>query len=181
MCSLGFEGLKGSHDDYRELLVFSEKGDWETAKIMFKHDPKAISALELLKLMPLEVLELQETKYGYTELHTVVVEGNVEVAKAMVEKHSKLTQIREHNGSVPLKVAAEYITDRQEEMVNYLWSVTRNVEPITALDMIAGRPFAFLSGCKLTLWERWIYSVIAVDLLPAPAPKHMKGDVENHL
>ncbi|KAI3983098.1 hypothetical protein MKX01_035379 [Papaver californicum] len=140
----------------------------------------------------------------------------------MVEKHSKLTQIREHNGSVPLKVAADYVTDRQEEMVKYLLSVTRDEEPspfsgpcgasllcslidsnfydialcvvqrypklvieqskntqVTALDMIAGRPFAFLSGCKLTLWERWIYSVIAVDLLPYPARKHMEGDVEN--
>ncbi|XP_026398123.1 uncharacterized protein LOC113293892 [Papaver somniferum] len=140
----------------------------------------------------------------------------------MVDKHSKLTQISEKNGSVPLKVAADYVTDRQEEMVNYLWSVTTNEEPspfsgpdgasllcslidanlydtalcvvqmypslateesknskVRALDMIAGRPFTFLSGCKLTLWERWIYSVITVDLLPPPVCQLLKGDVEN--
>lgn len=245
-CNPVFEGKKGSHDDYRELLVFAEKGKWEAAKLMFKHDPNAISAVvtehsdtalhiaanagqwmfveELLKLIPLEVLELQETKYGYTALHTVVVEGNVEVAKTMVEKHSKLTQLRERNGSVPLKVAADYVTDRQEEMVNYLWSVTRNEEPspfsgpdgasllcslidanlydtalcvvqqypslgieksknsqVRALEMMAGRPFTFPSGCKLTVWERWLYSVIAVDLLPAPFCQLMKEDVENPL
>ncbi|KAI3955761.1 hypothetical protein MKW98_006121, partial [Papaver atlanticum] len=93
----------------------------------------------------------------------------------MVKKNPKLTQIREYNGLIPLKVAADYVTDRQEEMVNYLWSATRNEEPNpfsgpqdialsvvqkypnlviqesenskdTALEMMAGRPFTFLSG-----------------------------------
>ncbi|KAI3955751.1 hypothetical protein MKW98_006111 [Papaver atlanticum] len=241
------QGMKGSHDiEYPELRRFAEEGNWETAKSLFKYDSEAVSAVVteyshtalhiaanarqwtfvkgLLELMQPEVLALQETKYGYTALHTVVVEGNVEIAKAMVKKNPKLTQIREYNESVPLKVAADYITDTQEEMVNYLWSATTDEEPspffgphgasllcslvdanfydiaicivqkypnlviqesenskVTALEMMAGRPFTFLSGCKLTLWERWMYSVIAVDLLAVPCSKHMKGDVENPL
>ncbi|KAI3861183.1 hypothetical protein MKW92_015055 [Papaver armeniacum] len=229
-----------------ELRVYAEEGNWEKIQDLLKDDPELVSkpvteyshtllhiaadarqwmfVEELLKIMSPETLELQETKYGYTALHTVVVEGNVEVARAMVEKNPKLTQIREGNGSVPLKVAAEYITERQEEMVNYLWSATQNEEPspfvgphgasllcslidanlydialrvvqdhpnlliekskkskVTALEMMAVRPFTFLSGCKLTFWEHWIYSVIQVDFSAAPAHKPIKGDVENLL
>ncbi|KAI3862966.1 hypothetical protein MKX03_005349 [Papaver bracteatum] len=131
-----------------ELGVFAEKGDWQAAELLFQYDPQSVSEVageysqtalhiasnakqwtfveKLVEIMERKHLELQETKYGYTALHTVVVEGNVEVAKAMVKKNPRLTQIREYNGSLPLKVAADYITDRQEEMVNYLWSATKN-------------------------------------------------------
>ncbi|KAI3945420.1 hypothetical protein MKW92_040784 [Papaver armeniacum] len=84
---------------------------------------------KLLSLMKPEDLELKETKNGYTALHTVIVEGNIQFAKKMVEMNPTLTQICDNNGSVPLKLAADFVTGRQGEMIKYLWDVTRDENP----------------------------------------------------
>ncbi|KAI3962899.1 hypothetical protein MKW92_050602 [Papaver armeniacum] len=163
--------------------------------------------MEIVKLMPIEALQLKETGlFGRTALHVAAVYGNNKAAELMVKKNPALTQIRDSRGRVPLELAIQHVTVGQKETVEYLYSVTRDegqspfsgsdgarllfhaidanlydlaltlVErfpnlviqetperKLSGLEVMVQRPFAFLSGAKLTWWQRFIYSTIQLD------------------
>lgn len=118
-----------------------------------------------------------------------------------------LTQIRNCDGRVPLALALMYTTDAQKEIVEYLYSVTRDEYPSPfsghggasllcdaineefydiasslvlrfpglvctrskwskqyGFEILVEKPFTFLSGARLTWWQRFIYSLIQVDM-----------------
>ncbi|RZC67988.1 hypothetical protein C5167_011674 [Papaver somniferum] len=79
--------------------------------------------------MPSEALALKDSKYGFTALHTAAMEGNTRVAKLMVTTNGALTQIRDNYGRVPLHIASKYVSDGQKEVLQYLYSVSRDNDP----------------------------------------------------
>ncbi|KAI3958672.1 hypothetical protein MKW98_030337 [Papaver atlanticum] len=95
---------------------------------------------EILKVMPLEALELKERYYQNTALHQAVWDGNTKAAELMVKKNPKLTQIRDKWGAVPLLLAIKSISSGQKETALYLYSVTRDEDP---------SPFSGYDGAEL--------------------------------
>ncbi|KAI3949484.1 hypothetical protein MKW92_042560 [Papaver armeniacum] len=164
---------------------------------------------ELVKIMPLEALEFKETKDGDTVLHLAAVSGITEAAKAIVKVNPRLTQMCNDSGWVPLLSAASYVSssskEHQKEMVEYLYSVTRDDNPspfkdiplslveqypdlpistddgICALEVLAQQPTAFLSGSHLAFSDRLIYKYIQVESPSTCQIRHyaIEGDVEN--
>ncbi|KAI3963136.1 hypothetical protein MKW92_003861 [Papaver armeniacum] len=85
---------------------------------------------ELLKLVPPQTLEYVNTD-GHTILHKAANLGDIKFIKALVERNPNLTQIRSNEGrpSVPLIYAALSFTDGQKEVLEYLYSVTKDEDP----------------------------------------------------
>lgn len=205
------------------------EGDWGKARKILKQYPTAIKYLctyrsretvlhvaaehehevfveEALKLMPLELLEFRDQRRGLTALHIAAIAGNLKIAEMLVTKNPRVIQIRSIKGTLPLEEAVLAFTTGQRKTVEYLYSVTKNVEPspftgskgarllvniidagfydiatsivwespelvdeispehgACGLEWMIQRPFAFLSGSRLTWWQRCIYSFIQVD------------------
>ncbi|KAI3996022.1 hypothetical protein MKX01_037519 [Papaver californicum] len=96
---------------------------------------------EILKLMTPKVLEYKICTNGNTALHTAASRGINEAAVMMVQKNSKLTQIRNHDGRTPLEYALFFVTAGQKKIVEHLYSVTRDEEP--------NSPFSGNDGARL--------------------------------
>ncbi|XP_026452763.1 ankyrin repeat-containing protein At5g02620-like isoform X2 [Papaver somniferum] len=201
------------------------EGDWGKARKILKQYPTAIKYLctyrsretvlhvaaehehevfveEALKLMPLELLEFRDQRRGLTALHIAAIAGNLKIAEMLVTKNPRVIQIRSIKGTLPLEEAVLAFTTGQRKTVEYLYSVTKNVEPspftgskgarllvniidagfydiatsivwespelvdeispehgACGLEWMIQRPFAFLSGSRLTWWQRCIYSL----------------------
>ncbi|XP_026380965.1 uncharacterized protein LOC113275640 [Papaver somniferum] len=167
---------------------------------------------KFLELVPPKALEYVDPA-GATILHLAAMSGGIKVVKSLVEKNPNLTQVWSNNvmPSVPLAFASRSDRDGQKEVIEYLYSVTRDEDPspfsglhgfhllgsLISSDMygmalsvcqrfpglvkeimdgddeiglpqllncIVERPFAFLSGSKMKRWERYIYTVIGVDM-----------------
>ncbi|KAI3862301.1 hypothetical protein MKX03_037166 [Papaver bracteatum] len=104
-------------------------------------DRKTIFVEEIVKLMAPKVLEYKICTNGNTALHTAASRGIIKAAVMMVHKNSKLTQIRNHDGRTPLEYALFFVTSGQKEIVEYLYSVTRDEEP--------NSPFSGPDGARL--------------------------------
>ncbi|KAI3947436.1 hypothetical protein MKW92_048576 [Papaver armeniacum] len=216
-------------DEYELLYNAAFDDDWGKASQFLKNCPEAVektitydneTALhvgivlerwsfvqELVKRMTPEALEIKD-KEGSTALHAAAAYGNKEVAKAIVRKNPKLTQMRNRFERIPLETALVHFSDGQKETVEYLYSVTRHEEPSPfsgaygalllcnaiesgyydlALSLVKRFPklvtertteeprgycafeklidlSPFESGTNLSWWERFIYSLIYVDL-----------------
>ncbi|KAI3980200.1 hypothetical protein MKX01_033341 [Papaver californicum] len=138
-------------DGYKQLYDAASDGDWEKASKFFQNDPHAIREViteeletplyiaigknhvvfidEIVRLMPPDVLEYKKRKSEFTALHLAIQYGNLKAAEMMVKKNHKLTQIRNRDGRVPLALALMYTTGAQKEIVEYLYSVTRDEDP----------------------------------------------------
>ncbi|XP_026442321.1 uncharacterized protein LOC113341790 isoform X2 [Papaver somniferum] len=138
-------------DGYEQLYYAAYDGDWEKASKFFEKNPQAIleviteeleTALhiavhrshsvfieEIVRFMPPEVLEYKARCNESTALHFAVMYGNLKAAEVMVNKNRMLTQIRNCDGRVPLALALMYTTGAQKEIVEYLYSVTRDEHP----------------------------------------------------
>ncbi|KAI3934863.1 hypothetical protein MKX01_027988 [Papaver californicum] len=143
---------------HRELNDALVKSDWGKANEYLRKNPEAIKegltsesytvlhtaifvnnrsveGMEfvegIVKLMPPEVLKYKtECHSGYTALHLAAKFGNTKAAELMVNKNPKLPQIRStEKGWVPLQVAVRNVTVEQKEIVKYLYSVTKDVDP----------------------------------------------------
>ncbi|KAI3839800.1 hypothetical protein MKW98_010105 [Papaver atlanticum] len=94
---------------------------------------------DIVKLMTPVALEYKKTN-GNTALHIAVRRGTTEAVVMLVDRNPNLTQIRNNNRETPLELALRYVTVGQKEIVEYLYSVTRDVEP---------SPFAGHDGARL--------------------------------
>ncbi|KAI3830624.1 hypothetical protein MKX03_016456, partial [Papaver bracteatum] len=142
--NLKYKGEKGTSkkyvlDGYNQLYFAAYNGDWEKASKFFENNPQAIREVvteeqetalhiaahrnhlvfieEIVSRMPPEVL------------HFAVMHGNLKAAEVMYKKNQKLTQIQDGDGLVPLAYALVFATGAQEEMVKYLYPITRDDDP----------------------------------------------------
>ncbi|KVH98615.1 Ankyrin repeat-containing protein, partial [Cynara cardunculus var. scolymus] len=142
-------------------------------------------ALELVKRMPPEGLEMAN-EFGATPLSLVAITEDTKLAMAMVQKNSKLVNIKRgdtEESSLPVIVASMY---GKKRMVHYLYNKTPKdlFDPTKGLDDIASmllhkfpklgvtadchgdyalhklahKPSAFASGSEFSFWKHWIYS-----------------------
>ncbi|KAI3906657.1 hypothetical protein MKW92_052980 [Papaver armeniacum] len=141
--------VPGKHDILYEAI---SRNDWGKATEYLKLNPEAINegitygsstALqlaidlgrgtpiieEIVKLMKPKMLECKHTENGNTALHLAAWRGNTKVAVMLVNANSKLPQIRSYTGKTPLESALGRFTVGQKEIVEYLYSVTRDEEP----------------------------------------------------
>ncbi|KAI3908796.1 hypothetical protein MKW98_029346, partial [Papaver atlanticum] len=95
---------------------------------------------EIVKLMTPEILEYKTNNEADTALHLSAFRGNTEAVVLLVDKNPRLTQIRNKDRYTPLEVALCFVTAGQTEIVVYLYSVTRDVEP---------SPFSGHDGARL--------------------------------
>ncbi|KAI3889244.1 hypothetical protein MKX03_025999 [Papaver bracteatum] len=105
--------------------------------LYWKLDMKFVE--DIVKLMTPIALEYKKTN-GNTALHIAVRRGTTEAVVMLVDRNPNLTQIRNNNRETPLELALRYVTVGQKEIVEYLYSVTRDVEP---------SPFAGHDGARL--------------------------------
>lgn len=140
---------------YIPLYQAALRGDWESAERFFKRDegsltaritkfsetalhisvsagsgsPKSILFLKnLLEKMPLEALEIGD-QFNATALHNAAWVGNLEAAKALVEKHQSLLYRSDSRNLLPLHLAA---LNAHKETLLYLLEVT-NCDPVSEL------------------------------------------------
>ncbi|KAI3861956.1 hypothetical protein MKW98_018239 [Papaver atlanticum] len=147
----GNQAMNYVHEEHKQLYEAAKDGNWGWAEQFFKDRPDMTTAEitsesetalhiaadhtkwefveNLVQLMPSEALALKDSKYGFTALHTAAMEGNTRVAKLMVTTNGALTQIRDNYGRVPLHTALKYVSDGQKEVLQYLYSVSRDNDP----------------------------------------------------
>ncbi|XP_026427163.1 uncharacterized protein LOC113323117 isoform X2 [Papaver somniferum] len=82
----------------------------------------------------------RSSNHCHTALHLATFRGYTKVAKMMVDKNSILPQIRDEDRWTPLEYALSNVSSGQKEIVKYLYSVTRDVEP---------SPFSGQDGARL--------------------------------
>ncbi|XP_026426982.1 protein ACCELERATED CELL DEATH 6-like [Papaver somniferum] len=83
----------------------------------------SVFALELLKHMSVEALELKDSYDGNTALHLAVIAGLEEVVKEMVKLHRNLTRIDNKKGLNPLFNAAIHVGVGHTEVIRFLCDV----------------------------------------------------------
>ncbi|KAH7851292.1 hypothetical protein Vadar_009481 [Vaccinium darrowii] len=140
---------------YIPLYQAALRGDWESAERFFMRDegsltaritkfsetalhisvaagsgsPKSILFVKnLLEKMPLEALEIGD-QFNATALHNAAWVGNLEAAKALVEKHQRLLYRSDSRKLLPLHLAA---MNAHKETLLYLLEVT-NCDPVSKL------------------------------------------------
>ncbi|XP_026442278.1 protein ACCELERATED CELL DEATH 6-like isoform X2 [Papaver somniferum] len=136
---------------YKQLYFAAYNGDWEKASKFLENNPQAIwevvteedeTALhiaahrnhlvfieQIVSRMPPVVLEYKTRYTNFTALHFAVMHGNLKAAEVMYKKNQKLTQIQDGDGLVPLEYALVCATGAQEEMVKYLYPITKDDDP----------------------------------------------------
>ncbi|KAI3861009.1 hypothetical protein MKX03_026678 [Papaver bracteatum] len=139
------------YEENKPLHEAAKQGDWNRAEEIFKADRGAMTKVitiesetalniaadhtkwefveKLVGLVPPIALEHKDSIYGYTALHTAAMEGNTNIVDLMVKKNPLLTQIRDNNGRVPLHTAAKFVSKGQKDVVQYLYSATRDDDP----------------------------------------------------
>ncbi|KAI3950982.1 hypothetical protein MKW98_026436 [Papaver atlanticum] len=96
---------------------------------------------DIVKRMPPDVLGYKRSSnHCHTALHLATFRGYTKVAMMMVDKNSTLPQIRDDDRWTPLEYALSNVSSGQKEIVKYLYSVTRDVEP---------SPFSGQDGARL--------------------------------
>ncbi|KAI3855533.1 hypothetical protein MKX03_006571 [Papaver bracteatum] len=149
------EQVQEEYDGYRHLSEAVDVGDWERAYAFLKANQrdiekafklsgsgKVISLLtkaallddefmfveKIVKLAPAESLAFRDVKSGFTILHMVAMWGNIETVKLVVKKNARLPQICDNKGIAPLLCAVN-ASDGQNEVLEYLYSETKDEEP----------------------------------------------------
>ncbi|KAI3921432.1 hypothetical protein MKW98_013366 [Papaver atlanticum] len=148
--------LKKHSED--EMITYDE---WREALGLAVLHCQLVSVKEILKLMPPEALRYKKRESENTALHHAARDGFTEAVKMLVIKNPRLTQIRNHQGKVPLQLAIESTADvGQWETVKYLFSVTRHVKPSPFLGpngarMLCGAIAANLYDSAMSIVRRY--------------------------
>ncbi|KAI3842177.1 hypothetical protein MKW92_020460 [Papaver armeniacum] len=82
--------------------------------------------LNLIKIMPIEALELRDYYNGNTALHLAVIAGLDEAVKVMVQKHINLTRICNKKGLNPLLNAAAHVNVEHKYIFRFLSGVMKD-------------------------------------------------------
>ncbi|KAI3845826.1 hypothetical protein MKX03_020323 [Papaver bracteatum] len=100
---------------------------------------------EIVKLMAPKLLEHKAGEYESTALHLAARHGNLEAVKLLVDRNPKLLCIHDKNGLTPIQVAVVNITNGQKEVIEYLYPVTKAVDP----DMFTDGRGSFFLRCLI--------------------------------
>ncbi|KAI3950976.1 hypothetical protein MKW98_026430 [Papaver atlanticum] len=84
---------------------------------------------EIVKLMSPELLEYRGGEYDFTALHYAAQYGNIEAVVLLVNKNPKLPRLLDKRGFTPLDLALRNVSINQKDVVEYLYSVTKDMDP----------------------------------------------------
>ncbi|KAI3967050.1 hypothetical protein MKW92_032863 [Papaver armeniacum] len=84
---------------------------------------------EIVKLMSPELLEYRGGDDDSTALHYAAQYGNAEVVQLLISKNPRLPLLLDNRGMTPLDIALHNVSIDQKEVVEYLYSVTKDVHP----------------------------------------------------
>ncbi|XP_026425181.1 uncharacterized protein LOC113321480 isoform X2 [Papaver somniferum] len=136
----------------RDLYNRVMEGDCENTIEFFKNNPEALKQAvtndsytvlhvaiyerrdmilitEFVKLMSPELLECRGGEDDCTALHLAAQYGNLEAVVLLVNKNPRLPLLRNNRGLPPLDMAIQIVSVDQKEIVKYLYSVTKDVDP----------------------------------------------------
>ncbi|KAI3669021.1 hypothetical protein L6452_40240 [Arctium lappa] len=166
-----FEAAKLILDKRPELIQFSITESCETIVHVAVLGKSCLFVQYLMSLMTKEDLELPNGN-GETTLCLVARTGNLEIAKALVEKNEGLIDIPNSQGKMPLQVAVlygrhdmvEYLYNTSQKMSGHLWThqdrssvfekcVEDNLFDV-ALRMVIDLPELAINGSVLRLLAR---------------------------
>ncbi|KAI3862499.1 hypothetical protein MKX03_011587 [Papaver bracteatum] len=82
---------------------------------------------EIVNLMSPELLEYKAGVYDFTALHYAAQYGNFEAIVLLVNKNPTLPLLRDNRGFTPLDIALQNVSIYQKEVVEYLYSITKDV------------------------------------------------------
>ncbi|KAI3868775.1 hypothetical protein MKX03_009416 [Papaver bracteatum] len=74
-----------------------------------------------------ELLEYKAGLYDFTALHYAAKYGNFEAIVLLVDKNPTLPLLRDNRGFTPLDIALQNVSIYQKEVVEYLYSATKDV------------------------------------------------------
>ncbi|KAI3903942.1 hypothetical protein MKW92_047385 [Papaver armeniacum] len=84
---------------------------------------------EIVKLMSPELLEYKGGEYDFTALHYAAQYGNTQAVALLVNKNPKLPLLLDKRGFTPLDLALRNVSINQKAVVEYLYSVTKDMDP----------------------------------------------------
>ncbi|KAI3891352.1 hypothetical protein MKX03_031448 [Papaver bracteatum] len=84
---------------------------------------------EIVNLMSPELLEYTGGDYDFTALHYAAQYGNAEAVVLLVNKNPRLPLILDNRRFTPLDIALRNVSIDQKEIAEYLYSVTKDVDP----------------------------------------------------
>ncbi|KAI3891353.1 hypothetical protein MKX03_031449 [Papaver bracteatum] len=84
---------------------------------------------EIMKLMSPELLEYRGGDNDFTPLHYAAQMGNFEASVLLVKNNPKLPHLPDKRGFTPLDIALRNVSKDQKEVVDYLYSVTKDADP----------------------------------------------------
>ncbi|KAI3862149.1 hypothetical protein MKW92_020629 [Papaver armeniacum] len=84
---------------------------------------------EIVKLMSPELLEYKGGEYDFTALHYAAQYGNTKAVALLVNKNPKLPLLLDKRGFTPLDLALRNVSINQKAVVEYLYSVTKDMDP----------------------------------------------------
>ena len=119
-----WEAAKEILDKNQELVRFSVNGNNETALHVAVSRGHTKFVENLMSLMEAKDLELQDNS-SYTALCIAVTNGDVEMAKLLVQKNKALVHIPNSHGIMPLQLAA---SSRKSDMLNFLYESSQNLQ-----------------------------------------------------
>ncbi|XP_026440561.1 uncharacterized protein LOC113339523 [Papaver somniferum] len=82
---------------------------------------------EIVNLMSPELLEYKAGVYDFAALRYAAQYGNFEAIVLLVNKNPTLPLLRDNRGFTPLDIALQNVSIYQKEVVEYLYSVTKDV------------------------------------------------------
>ncbi|XP_026424750.1 uncharacterized protein LOC113321083 isoform X3 [Papaver somniferum] len=118
---------------------------------------------EIVKLMSPEFLEYRAGVYNYTALHYAAQDGNFEAVVLLITKNPRLPLLRDKRGFTPLDIALQNVSIYQKEVVEYLYSVTK--------DVVDENPFSGVEGASTLceLIQAYFYALCLVMKFPTLA------------
>ncbi|KAI3867189.1 hypothetical protein MKW92_020685, partial [Papaver armeniacum] len=75
------------------------------------------------------LLENRHGEYDMTALHSAAQYGNFEAIVLLVTKNPRLALLIDNRGFTPLDIALQNVTIYQKEIVEYLYYLTKDVDP----------------------------------------------------
>ncbi|KAI3977409.1 hypothetical protein MKX01_000322 [Papaver californicum] len=86
--------------------------------------------------MSQESLEYKSSDFGFTALHYAAQYGKLEVVVLMVDKNPGMPLILNKKGYTLLEIVVSFVTIGQKEVVEYLYSITKDADPTN--DLLSG-------------------------------------------
>ncbi|KAI3935146.1 hypothetical protein MKX01_031413 [Papaver californicum] len=125
-CEKTIEFLKNNHEALTHGVT---RGSYTVLHLAISKRREMVLIAKIVELMSPELLEYQAGEYNYTALHSAAQDGNFAAVVLLVKKNPRLPQIPDKRGLTPLDIALYHNSIDQKEIVEYLYSMTKDVDP----------------------------------------------------